>query len=303
VADTSSSQTVVFAAAFRAIANAVPRAANEAPDLTAVGAAVARARHRRDDSAPLIFDDSLAPALCGPEIDSMIDAVTELLGPNPAFVVRSRYCEDRVFAARQRGVRQYVILGAGLDTFAYRYAGNLHGLFVFEVDQPSMQAWKRQRVRDVGFPIPPELTYIPIDFETQRLDDVLIAGGVRQDQPTLFSWLAVTQYLTRDAIQSTLRTLATWPTGSEVVLTYVLPVEQWGADAPRLLAVLGAANARGITWHSLLTPDEMASLTLACGFARVEHFGPDEMDAAYFRDRDHTLRPYNPERILTAIRG
>ena len=301
--DPSSDQSAVFAAAFRVIANAVPRAANEAPDLTAVGAALARARHRRDDSAPLIFDDFLAPALCGPEIDAMIDAVIELLGANSAFVVvRSRYCEDRVFAARERGVRQYVILGAGLDTFGYRYAGNLQGLSVFEVDQPSMQTWKRQRVRDAGFPIPPELTYIPIDFETQSLDDVLIAGGVRKDQPTLFSWLAVTQYLTREAIESTLSTLATWPTGSEVVLTYVLPVEQWGADAPRLSALLSAANARGITWPSLLTPDEMASLALACGFARVEHFGPDEMYVAYFRNRDDRLQPYNPERILTAIR-
>ena len=204
-------------------------------------------------------------------------------------------------AAHARGVAQYVILGAGLDTFAYRWTGQLDGLAIFEVDQPDMQAWKRRRAEELGLVDPPELVYVPVDFETMSLAGALTDAGVRTDTPVVFSWLGVTQYLTSEAIESTLQVLARWPESSEAVITYLLPREQWGEDAEFGQAAELVAERRGNNWLSVFTPEQVEDLVRGCGFSRVEHFGPEEAKDAYFTNRGDNLQPCVMERVIVAI--
>lgn len=137
--------------------------------------------------------------------------------------MRSRYTEDRLAEAAARGVKQYVILGAGLDTFAYRASGALERIRVFEVDTPESQAWKRQRLAEAGIAIPASCELVPCDFESQSLDDAFARSTFDPRKPTFVSWLAVTMYLHRDAIERTLRWIARLGPHTELVLTHCVP--------------------------------------------------------------------------------
>src|SRR5262249_18503182 len=192
----------------------------------------------------------------------------------------SRFSEEAMAACVARGVRQVVILGAGLDTFALR---NPHaGVTVCEIDYPATQAWKRERLAQTGVALPPSLTFVPIDFERQSLGQRLSESGFRADEPAFFQWLGVTPYLTREAIVSTLDFVATMPR-SEVVFEYAEPFENYPPAArANLVAIAESAAARGEPWLSLFDPPDMAVLMQARHFAEFEDVTRGELATRYY---------------------
>jgi methyltransferase (TIGR00027 family) len=179
------------------------------PSLAAYKVAMMRADHQLFDN-PKVLEDPIALSIVGTQGDSEIHSEkrkfkTRLHSYLRAIVVaRSRFAEDELSAAIKRGVRQYLILGAGLDTFAYRNPYSSTGLRVFEVDHPATQEWKRQQLSAAKIPIPETLTFAPMDFERQSLADRLREAGFRADEPSFFSWLGVTMYLTRETMMATM---------------------------------------------------------------------------------------------------
>ena len=196
------------------------------PSLTAKRTAVARGEHRLLDAAPWVLDDPFALMLVGPEWRQIYDARAALhqervrRDARAWVVARSRYAEDRL---QQRPFTQYVILGAGLDSFAWRRPDLLHTLRVFEVDHPATQAWKRERIATLALPISDHHVFAPVDFETESIGNGLDAAGFDWSEPTMFSWLGVTAYLEVHAIETMLRSVASAIPASEIVLTYCPP--------------------------------------------------------------------------------
>lgn len=279
------------------------------PSSTALMAAMARAAHLILDAEPKILRDDLALGFSGAENEAALLAALEArltefarrthpdLAPAVfkfyrAFVpMRNRYTEDELSKAIQRGVSQYVILGAGLDSFAYRNRDQTGVLRVFEVDHPATQQWKRARLRELNVALPSNLTFVPLDFEQQRLREALRAGGYRPEVPTFFSWLGVTQYLTEEAIFATLQEVASSASGSELVFEYSLRESLLDEENRQMLAVFKAATAaRGEPWLSLFEPASLAVRLKELGFAQVSDFGPEEANARYFAGRTDGLR-------------
>jgi methyltransferase (TIGR00027 family) len=210
--------------------------------------------------------------------------------------VRSRYAEDRLAAARDR-LAQYVVLGAGLDSFALRMGEDLGDLTVFEVDDPPFQAWKRERLTALDLTPPNQLRFVPCDFERTSLADALAAADFDAGAPAFVSWLGVTQYLTRDAIAETLRWAGALPRGSELVLTFL----ESNAQAQSLKAAMAQS---GVEVLSHFTPDEMTAMLHEAGFARVEHIGPAEATERYFQGRTDGLTAPEIQRLASAtVRG
>ena len=205
------------------------------PSTTAIASAMVRAAHLLWDDEPKIFEDPLALKLCGAQSESGLRAQFDrieaqfapIAGPGyttmmrrfsvPIVVMRSRYLEDEVDHAVERGVSQYAILGAGLDSFAYRRTDLANSLRVFEVDHPATQAWKRARLQQIRITLPSNLVLVPVDFEKQSLIERLQKNDYHVDQPGLFSWLGVTPYLTLEAIFGTLRSVAAFAPGTEIM--------------------------------------------------------------------------------------
>jgi methyltransferase (TIGR00027 family) len=184
---------------------------------------------------------------------------------------RSRFSEDSLAACVARGVRQVVVLGAGLDTFSLR---NPHaGVRVFEVDYPATQGWKRERLTQAGLAAPSSLTFAPVDFERQSLAEGLAAAGFQADRPAFFQWLGVVPYLTREAVAATLDFIARVPE-SEVVFDYAEPLENYLADRRAYVtAVAARAAALGEPWLSLFDPADLSGLLREKGFVTVEDLG------------------------------
>jgi methyltransferase (TIGR00027 family) len=195
---------------------------------------------------------------------------------------RSRFSEDALAAAVARGVRQVVVLGAGLDTFALRNPHAGEGVRVFEVDYPATQAWKRARLTQAGLALPTSLTFAPVDFERQNLADGLAAAGFRAGQPAFFQWLGVVPYLTHDAISATLDFVAGLPE-SEIVFDYTEPVASYPpARRANLIAIAERAASRGEPWLSLFDPAEMAALLQARGFDHTEDLARADIAERYY---------------------
>src|SRR5262249_11331846 len=226
------------------------------PSPTALGAAVHRAVHQMLEGGN-IFSDPLARTILGKEGDAMIEAAAADASQRPMrlFIsARSRFAEDCIAAAAMRGVRQVVILGAGLDTFSLRNPHAELGLRVFEVDHPAPQSWKRERLRQEGLATPSLLTFVPIDFERQDLADGLKAAGFQANQPANFHWLGVVTYLTRNAILTTLSFIVGLPE-AEVVFDYSEPIENYPSERGAYMAALAArAAAIGEPWLSHFNP-------------------------------------------------
>jgi methyltransferase (TIGR00027 family) len=214
-------------------------------------------------------------------------------------VMRSRYAEDQLAQAVGRGLAQYVVLGAGLDTFAYR---NPHRrLRVFEVDHPATQAWKRSRLKDQSIDVPRSLRFAPVDFETQTLADGLKAAGFRADRPAFFSWLGVTIYLSKEAVAGTLGYVASRPSGSQVVFDFATPSDAIGEQERTSREQSAARVAKaGEPWINFYDPAPLAQELRATGFATAQVFGTDEMNARYFRARADGFRLYGSGRMMAA---
>jgi methyltransferase (TIGR00027 family) len=197
--------------------------------------------------------------------------------------VRARFTEDIVEHAAAGGTGQYVILGAGLDSFAYRRHDLLGGLRVFEVDHPATQYWKRQRLAELGVELPEPLVFAPVDFERQTLRQGLEQAGFKFDQRAVFSWVGVTMYLTLDAIYATLATMAGCRPGTRVVLTYNQPPDTLAGSTAQIAATFaGLAAEMGEPFRSRFLPHEMGQLLREYGFGQISDFGPEEARAAYF---------------------
>ncbi len=267
------------------------------PSKTAYGVACRRAAHQIFDH-PLVFEDPFALAILGDPVAAEVRATPpeELNHPfhqtmRFRMAVRSRYAEDKLAEAVSRGVRQYVILGAGLDTSAYRCP--FPGLAIYEVDFPATQAWKQQRVTEAGLPIPPGLIYAPVDFEHQTLGEGLTAAGFRPDAPAFFSWLGVVPYLTREAFFSTLCFIASLPSGSAVVFDYSMPSHLLGEQERRVLEALAArVAALGEPFRSSYEPEELARNLHAMGFTAIEDLDLQAINERYFKNRADGFRLY-----------
>jgi len=275
--------------------------AERAASTTATGVAWLHAAHQLIDSIPRVLDDPIIARLMGATAQLMAER-RERLQSTPARVLRShvvtrtRFAEDRLHEAVERGVRQYVLLGAGMDTFAYRQPGWARALRIFEVDQPATQAAKRERVSAAALQVPGNLTHVAIDFEAESLDDGLQRSGVRFDEPAFFAWLGVTMYLSEPAIDAVLRTIAAFPTSSEIVFTFAQP-RSTGDTADQLAE---RAAAVGEPWVTHFEPDALRAKLASLGFRTVEFLTPAEASMRYFRDRSDDLPPPRRTSIVSA---
>jgi methyltransferase (TIGR00027 family) len=257
------------------------------PSRTAVLTAVARAL-QREEPQPWVMDDRLALGLAGPEGLVLLGRLRaevprpHLLAFSRWMCVRARFAEDIVEQAAG-GIGQYVILGAGLDSFAYRRSDLLGRLRVFEVDHPATQSWKRHRLAGLGVEPPARLVFAPVDFERQTLREGLEQAGFDFGQLAVFSWVGVTMYLTPDAIHATLATMARCRPGTRVVLTYNQPPAALTGSTAQIAATFaGLAAEMGEPFISRFLPAQIAQLLHEHGFGQVTDFGPDEARAAYF---------------------
>lgn len=266
------------------------------PSRTALRVAMRRAAHQLYDAHPLVFTDPYAVRILGPHTAE----VERTPGLNPAnkprpfsialrafLIARSRYAEDLLARAVGDGIAQYVILGAGLDTFALR---NPHPrLSVFEVDHPATQAWKRELLRETDLPTPASLIFVPVDFERQSLKDQLLACGFDSTRPAFFSWLGVVPYLTLEAFRTTLSFIAGQPPGSGLVFDYSQPRsalpfrEQLAFDS-----LASRVQLAGESFQLFFTPNQAARELAA--FYNIEDLGSPELNTRYFTDRPDELR-------------
>jgi methyltransferase (TIGR00027 family) len=247
------------------------------PSRTALAAAAHRAAHQILD-AGRVFADPLAVTILAGHAEAIVrdaEARPSSRGMRLFIAARSRLAEAALAdGVEQRGVRQLVVLGAGLDTFAYRnpFADRLR---VFEVDHPATQAWKKRRLAEAGIIAPPSLVFAPIDFERENLSDALLAAGLRPDVRTLFVWLGVVPYLTTDAISATLGLIGGWPGGGEVVFDYSDPPETLSEDARALhLQRAQAVATAGEPFLSHFDPPVLHAELKALGFERIDDLGP-----------------------------
>ena len=197
-----------------------------------------------------------------------------------------------------------MILGAGLDSFAYRRLELARVLHIFEVDHPATQAWKRARLRAVGVELPVNLSLVPVDFERESLIDHLRMSGYRANAPGLFSWLGVTMYLSTDAIFGTLRAVAALAPGTEIIFEYNVPKDLVDEQTQKILAAsMTAAQAHGEPQGTFFEPVKLAERVQKIGFAEVSDLGPDEAEARYFNDRTDGLRPLALTHYMRAVVG
>ena len=266
--------------------------------------AIFRAAHQVLDASPKILDDPLAVGLVeGASVAAIRAAEAEHQTPGrrlarALFVLRSRFAEDRLAEAIRpgvgpgvgQGVGQYVVLGAGLDTFAYRQPRWARHLAIIEVDHPASQAFKQQQLRRRQIAVPDNLAFIPIDFERQDLASDLSPAPFAADRPTLVSWLGVSQYLTIAAIEATLGFVRSLPPGSGIVFTFVLPDALLkGVDLREARSTAAGTEAIGEPWLTRFEPDRLCAWLGDLGFIDCFHLSPAEASARYFAGRTDGL--------------
>lgn len=274
---------------------------------TAQRVATHRAAHQLLDQ-PKVFEDPLAVAILGKEQASAIEADPRSTETSPisprlrAFTAaRSRFAEDELAQAVEQGVRQYVVLGAGLDTFAYRNPYEQGTLKVYEVDHPATQQWKRGRLEEAGVKLPESLVFAPLDFNQHSLSEGLLAAGHDPDQPTFFSWLGVTPYLRPEAVRQTLTDIATYPEGGGVVLDYAVAPELLDEQSRMIYEILsGWSRDNGEPWLAPFAPEVIGRMLGELGFGRIEDLGPEEINARYFAGRADGLAVGSLYRLVSA---
>ncbi|MEU9455324.1 class I SAM-dependent methyltransferase [Streptomyces sp. NPDC048277] len=278
------------------------------PDHTAVRTALWRALHLRADPPPYVVEDEVGLRLAEPESgddwrgrpDMDVDATRRT---RASIVARARFVEDLVVAEAGRGVDQYVLLGAGLDTFAQRRADDIAaaGLRVFEADRAGAVAWKRRRLAELGYGVPEWLRLVPVDFEGDWWGQ-LVDAGFDPGRPAVVASAGVTMYLTEDALAATLGHIAKLAPGSTLVTTFLRPIEDVEPDQREQLRVAQrGARASGTPFLSFYAPERMAALALAAGFRETRHVPAEELAERYFAGRTDGLRPSRGEEILVAL--
>jgi methyltransferase (TIGR00027 family) len=275
--------------------------ANGQPSLTAFTAAAARAAHLIVDNDPPIFVDTQAEAMLGERADELLEFHRAhgthpiLSGARAQVTCRSRYTEDSLAGGIRRGIGQYVILGAGLDSFASR-SRLARQIRVFEIDHPATQEWKRRIAQE-----PENVRFVPVDFTRDPLPEALRQAGFDFAAPAFVSWLGTTMYLEEDAIARTLAVTGGFAPGSEIIVDYMLPAGLRDAAGDSYAEQVGQALAeRGEPWRSLFSPDEVAALLRRHGFGPARDIGQRDMVPPPLWERTDSLRPANLSRIAHA---
>jgi methyltransferase (TIGR00027 family) len=276
-----------------------------APDSTAVRVALWRALHVQADPPPHIVEDEVGLRLADPGDGWRRRGDMDLAGTSryrAGILARARFAEDLVAEQAGYGVAQYVILGAGLDTFAQRRPELASRLRVFEVDRPGPQAWKRQRLTELGYGIPGWLRLVPVDFEAGgSWWERLAAAGFDPGQPAVVASTGVSMYLTKDANAATLRQLASLAAGSTVVMTFQPPLELLDeAERPARQAAESGAQASGTPFISFYAPQEILALAGDAGFKDARHVPASLLNQRYFAGRTDGLRTSSGEELLVA---
>ena len=277
-----------------------------APDSTAARVALWRALHVQADAPPHVLEDEIGLRLLAPGEDwrQRGDMDPQFTRPFRASIVaRARFIEDLVVEQAGRGLSQYVILGAGLDSFAQRRGEIASRLTVFEVDQPGPQAWKRRRLNELGFGAPDWLRFVPVDFEAGgSWREELVAAGFDASKPAIVVSTGVSMYLSREANAATLRQVASLAPGSMLAMTFLVPLELADPDVrPGLEMAEKGARASGTPFLSFFTPPEILALAQEAGFGQARHISADDLARRYFADRPDGLRPpRNAEELLVA---
>lgn len=276
-----------------------------APENTAVRVALWRALHVQVDAPPHVLEDEIGLQLVAPENGwqrrpDMDPQFTRLF--RASIVARARFIENLVVEEAGHGVSQYVLLGAGLDTFAQRRPEIASSLTVFEVDQPSPQAWKRQRLIDCGFGIPEWLRLVPVDFEAGgSWWEQLKNAGFDDGQSAVVASTGVSMYLTKDAIAATLRQVAALAPGSTLAMTFLLPLELMDPEVrPGFQMAEKGARANGTPFLSFFTPEEMLALAREAGFRDARHVSTGDLSQRYFAGRTDGLRLVSSEELVVA---
>ena len=286
------------------------------PSQTAMTAAAARAAHLIVDGEPVIFADTLAGPLLGDRAAELISyhhlhgSHLVLVSARGQATYRSRYVEEALAAATERGITQYVVLGAGLDSFAYRSPFAAAGkIATFEVDHPATQAWKRAQLAAAGIEEPPTgaLAFVPLDFErpgaVESLAGQLTASGFDPTRPALVSWLGVTMYLTGEAIAAVAGAVsAGFAPGTELITDYMLPAglrDETGDSYVEQVAPVAAS--RGEPWLTFLAPEEIAVMLTGAGFSRLRDIGQREVGGAALWTRSDALAPIELSRLVHAV--
>jgi methyltransferase (TIGR00027 family) len=275
------------------------------PDSSAIRVALWRALHLEQDAAPPVFEDRLGIEIAAPEEGWRerpdMGPFTRLF--RAAIIARARFIDDLVIDQAAKGVTQYVILGAGLDTFAQRRPDIASRLNLFEIDQPGPQAWKQERLTQLGYVPPKYLHFVPVDFEAgAQWPAQLAKAGFEARKPAVIASTGVSMYLTKEANAATLRDIAKFTPGSTLAMTFIVPIEMASPEVrPGMEASIKGARASGTPFLSFYTPDEMLAAAHEAGFKSVEHVSMAMLAERYFSARSDGLRPPpNSEEFLVA---
>ncbi|WP_240432929.1 class I SAM-dependent methyltransferase [Taibaiella koreensis] len=274
------------------------------PDNTAVRTALWRALHIQVDAPPYIIEDTMGLQLAEPEAgwqqrpDMHADYTKR---PRAAMVARARFIDDLVVAQNAAGTPQYVLLGAGLDTFAWRRPGVAASMQLYEIDQPGTQAWKQQRLQLLDWPMPTGLHFVPVDFEQTTWWEQLIGAGFDLQLPAVVSCTGVTLYLTIDAIKDTLQQTASLAPGSTLAMTFYLPIQLMAEEDQPLqqIAEKGAREA-GTPFLSFFAPEQVLTMAGEAGFKSARIVSARDLEQRYFSGRTDGLAPASGEYFLLA---
>jgi methyltransferase (TIGR00027 family) len=272
------------------------------PDNTSVRTALWRALHVQVDAKPSILEDEIGLKLIAPPDDwpQRPDMkFTKRL--RASIIARARFIEDLIIEQSQQGIRQYVILGAGLDTFAQRRTAIASKLQIYEIDQPDTLAWKQQRLIELGFGIPEYLHFVSVNFETSFWWDQLLKAGFDTSQPAVVACTGVSLYLTKEAITATLNQMATLAPGSTFAITFYLPIDLMDEeDRPLQEIAAKGALAAGTPFVSFFIPNEILELAREAGFKETKIISTKDMEQYYFTNRTDHLLPASGEVFLLA---
>lgn len=272
--------------------------AMEKHSLMAERVGIGRAAHQFMDSGPVIFADPLARPLIGAHGEAWLQQNIKWLRQEGMrrtrmlLALRSRFAEEELLRAVEGGTRQYVILGAGLDSFAYRRPEWAAALTVYEVDHPATQRWKQERLAEADIAVPENVRFVPLDFNEHSLADELAAAGFRRDAPACFSWLGVTYYLPRESVMGTLQYIAGLPAARQVVFDYAVDAATLPEKYHEIVTLVRGYTARtGEPWTTWFNPESLIADLRSLGFAEANHVEVNDLLARYGGDVDDDLTP------------
>lgn len=274
----------------------------------AESSAYLRAVHMVLDGEPKILNDPLAAKLLGPGLDAQIAADRERLTSKPLIkaraliIMRSRYVQDELLAAIDRGVRQYVVLGAGLDTSPYMSRHPAEKLRTYEVDHPDTQKLKLERLAAAGIQMPDNLRHVPVDFERESLGEVLAHAGFDRNQPTFFSWLGVSYYLRLESVLGVFKYVASVAPSSQLVFDFVMADSALGeAERKAIARITAFVEKYSEPWFSRFEPQELQDTLHSVGFSDTFYFSWERATERYFKDRSDQLHLDFTTQIMSAI--